>query len=84
MDDTDRESELARYRLMVASVIVLSLLWLSFLPRHAGVIDQLTQGVTGSIRHHLKHRQAKDAVQDAQSTVAIITRFDLASGSRYV
>jgi hypothetical protein len=45
---------------MIAAAVVSGFLWLSLLP-HANVLQQLTAGVSSSIRAYFKDRQAKEA-----------------------
>lgn len=74
MGNTNRTTGKKRYPIIAAAGTVFTLLWLSLLPNHSGVIDQLTQGVTGSIRHHFRHRQGKEGVLGhARPTDGIMT-----------
>jgi hypothetical protein len=45
---------------MIAAGIVSGVLWLNLLP-HQGVVQQLSAGVSSSIRAYFKDRQAKEA-----------------------
>jgi hypothetical protein len=45
---------------MIAAAIVSGVLWLNLMP-HASVVQQLSAGVSSSIRAYFKDRQAKEA-----------------------
>jgi hypothetical protein len=58
------------YPSIVAAGVLFAFLWLSLVQHRAGVVDQLTAGVTSSIRHYFKHRQGIEAAQEHRSPLA--------------